>query len=123
MASLESQQPDRYEGSRKNKRRISENFNVDIHPESFIAFQARIYLGNKDEKGYLKIGRNSFIAANSIVRGPSIVLGEFSTVNPFVVFGKVEMGDGVRIGSFTTLAGANHGHQSTEILFTNRPYS
>ena len=100
----------------KIREELATNFNVDIHPESFIAFQARIYLDNKDEKGYLKIGRNSFIAANSIIRGSSIVLGEYSTINSFCsVFGKVQMGDGVRIGSFTTLAGANHGHQSTEI--------
>ena len=39
----------------KIREELAKNFNVDIHPESFIAFQARIYLGNKDEKGYLKI--------------------------------------------------------------------
>ena len=117
VAPLESlQKPDVMKDQGKIREELATNFNVDIHPESFIAFQARIYLGNKDEKGYLKIGRNSFIAANSIIRGSSIVLGEYSTVNSFCsVFGKVEMGDGVRIGSFTTLAGANHGHQSTEI--------
>ena len=49
----------------KIREELAKNFNVDIHPESFIAFQARIYLGNKDEKGYLKIGRNKGFIENT----------------------------------------------------------
>ena len=64
----------------------------------------------------MKIGKISFIAAGTLVRGPSIGIGKNSNINPFCsIFGKFKIGDGVRIGSLTTIAGANHGHKQYNI--------
>jgi len=75
---------------------------AEIDPAAFISPEARVYTES------LKIGANSYIAADTLVRG-DIVMGNHCTVNPYVsLHGKVTMGDGVRIASLATIAGQNH---------------
>jgi acetyltransferase-like isoleucine patch superfamily enzyme len=75
---------------------------VEIDPAAFISPEARVFTES------LKIGANSYLAADTLIRG-DIILGSNCTVNPYVsIHGKVTIGDGVRIASLATIAGANH---------------
>jgi len=75
---------------------------AEISPEAFISPEARVFTDQ------LKVGARSYIAANALVRG-TISIGEDCSVNPFTsLHGKVTLGNGVRIASLVTLAGANH---------------
>jgi len=76
--------------------------NAEIDPAAFISPEAKVFTDS------LKIGANSYIAADAQVRG-EIVMGSNCTVNPYVsLHGKVTIGDGVRIASLATIVGANH---------------
>lgn len=55
-----------------------------------------------------RIGARSYIAAHAYVTG-DVVLGDDCTVNVFtVVRGRVQLGEGVRIGAHTSILGFNH---------------
>ena len=92
------------------RERIIKSCDALIDEESFISENSKIYLDS------FKLGKYSYIAANSLVRGESIEIGQNSTINPFCsIFGKVKIGNGVRIGSLTTIAGENHGYDRYDI--------
>jgi acetyltransferase-like isoleucine patch superfamily enzyme len=84
------------------RRHLQTHAGADIDPAAFISPHARVFTQS------LKIGANSYIAADALVRG-RIILGRHCSVNPYVsLHGNVTIGDGVRIASLTTLAGQNH---------------
>jgi acetyltransferase-like isoleucine patch superfamily enzyme len=82
--------------------RLAAECGAEISPEAFISPEARVFTDQ------LKVGARSYIAANALVRG-TISIGEDCSINPFTsIHGKVTLGNGVRIASLVTLAGANH---------------
>lgn len=70
----------------------------------FVSPNAHVYADK------LQMGDRSYIAANATVRGPHIEMGADCTLNPFAALaGLVTLGDGVRIGTHTSIFGFNHG--------------
>ncbi len=63
----------------------------------------------------LNLGKESWIAANCIIRG-NIEIGDYSSINPGVItIGNIKIGDHVRIAAYTQLMAFNHGHERTDI--------
>jgi acetyltransferase-like isoleucine patch superfamily enzyme len=89
--------------------RLASEYEAEISPEAFISPKARVFA----EK--LKIGARSYIAAHALVRG-ELSIGEDCSINPFTsIHGKVILGNGVRVASLVTLAGANHSFDDLSI--------
>lgn len=60
------------------------------------------------------LGNDSFVAAQAYITG-RVRLGNNCTVNPYVTLREnIQGGDGIRIGAYTCMVGANHGFAETE---------
>jgi len=98
-------QPFNYDKHPEQKARhedLRQTAGAEIDPTAFISPEAKVFTDK------LKIGANSYIAGDALVRG-EIIMGSNCTVNPYAsLHGKVTIGNGVRIASLATIAGANH---------------
>ncbi len=71
----------------------------------------------------LHLGDHCFVAANSYVTD-HVHLGHHCTLNPFVTLrGKIEGGDGIRIGAYTCMVGFNHGFEDTTVPIHKQPHT
>lgn len=87
---------------------------LSLADDVYVAESAAVYC---DE---LRMGERSYIAAHAYVTG-HITLGSDTTINPFsAVRGRVNIGDGVRIGAHTSLLAFNHGTAPGEPIFRQR---
>ncbi|PCJ57988.1 MAG: hypothetical protein COA79_14550 [Planctomycetota bacterium] len=85
-----------------------QKYNVSFEDESYVAEDAAISTES------LKLGFKSFIASGCVLTG-NISIGSYSTVNIYThVCGKVSIGDGVRIGTKTSIFGFNHGFSDVD---------
>lgn len=92
-------------------RELAATGQVDLADDAFIADSAAVFCDK------LRMGARSYIAANAYVTG-KISIGSDSTVNPFaVVRGRIELGDGVRIGAHASLLAFNHGTGPDQPIF------
>lgn len=70
----------------------------------------------------LIMGDRSYIAGDAIVRNTELVIGADCSINAgAVVTGKVKMGDGVRIATYASLYGFNHGFASVDVPIYRQP--
>ncbi|MDF3056736.1 MAG: hypothetical protein K0R17_951 [Rariglobus sp.] len=71
----------------------------------------------------LRLGDHCFVAANSYVTD-QVHLGNHCTLNPFVTLrGKIEGGDGIRIGAYTCMVGFNHGFADPDVPIFRQPHT
>ena len=71
----------------------------------------------------LRLGNQCFVAANAYVTD-FVRLGNNCTLNPFVTLrGKIEGGDGIRIGAYACMVGFNHGFEDTEVPIYRQPHT
>lgn len=90
-------------------------------PNHSIADDAYVAPGADIHTESLAIGSQSWIAAHTLIRG-NLSMGEHCSINPRVsIAGKVRMGDGVRIASFTTIIGFDHGIEDTSTPIFQQP--
>lgn len=70
------------------------------------------------------MGDRSYVAGGAIVRNTDLVMGQDCTVNAYaVITGKVKMGNGVRIATYASIYGFNHGFQSIEVPIFLQPHT
>jgi len=70
------------------------------------------------------MGDRGYVAGGAIVRNTDLVMGDDCTVNAnAVICGKVTMGNGVRIATYASIYGFNHGFQSIEVPIFLQPHT
>jgi acetyltransferase-like isoleucine patch superfamily enzyme len=73
--------------------------------------------------GDFSIGDDSFVAAQAYITG-RVELGRNCSVNPFATLReKIRGGDGIRIGAYACLIGANHGFADVEKPIYRQPHT
>ena len=87
------------------KARLADYAGAKFAPTAYVAAEARIVTQ------HLVVGDGSWIAGHAILRG-DIEMGRDSTVNAYAhLAGKVRIGDGVRIATYASIIGFNHGFE------------
>ncbi|MCR2806591.1 acyltransferase [Paenibacillus soyae] len=70
----------------------------------------------------LSMGDRSYIAGGAIVRNTELVMGADCSINAgAVVTGKVKLGDAVRIATYASMYGFNHGFASVDVPIFRQP--
>ncbi|PYG58636.1 acyltransferase [Rhizobium sp. UGM030330-04] len=96
-------------------RGLEHSANAVFGQDVYIAARAEVHTDR------LLMGAQSWIAGYAIVRG-DIELGENVSINPYAcLFGKVTIGNGVRIASHVSIVGFNHGFDDIDTPIYRQP--
>ena len=88
---------------------------TEIDPSTFVSPLSVTYPDS------FKIGKNSWIAAQAIVRG-DIIIGDNCSINSYsCISGKVTIGSSTRIASLVTIVGFNHGFDDLDKPIHKQP--
>jgi acetyltransferase-like isoleucine patch superfamily enzyme len=98
------------------KARLAEYAGAKFAPTAYVAAEAKILTQ------HLVVGDGSWIAGHAILRG-DIEIGRHSTVNAYAhLAGKVRIGDGVRIATYVSIIGFNHGFEDVHQPIYQQPH-
>lgn len=98
------------------KARLVEYAGAVFAPTAYVATEAKILTQ------HLVVGDGSWIAGHAILRG-DIEMGQHSTVNAYAhLAGKVRIGDGVRIATYVSIIGFNHGFEDVTQPIYRQPH-
>jgi acetyltransferase-like isoleucine patch superfamily enzyme len=95
---------------------LMQQYPIELGQNCFISRKAHLFPDS------LKMGNESFIAAEAIVRNTQLVMGDHCSVNSYaVIVGQVTMGSGVRIASHASIYGFNHGYSQIDLPIYLQP--
>ncbi|MEK3883359.1 acyltransferase [Paenibacillus sp. PL2-23] len=97
---------------------LVERFGCSFGEECFVSPEAMLYPVS------MNIGDRSYIAGGAIVRNTELVAGADCSINTgAVITGKVKLGDAVRIATYASLYGFNHGYASVDVPIHRQPHT
>ena len=98
------------------KARLTEYAGAVLAPTAYVAADAKILTH------HLVVGDGSWIAGHAILRG-DIEMGQHSTINAYAhLAGKVRIGNGVRIATYVSIIGFNHGFEDITQPIYKQPH-
>lgn len=101
---------------RTHQAALEERFGCRFGSDCFVSPEAVLFPDT------LSMGDRSYIAGGAIVRNTELVMGADCSINAgAVVTGKVRMGDGVRIATYASIYGFNHGFASVDVPIFRQP--
>jgi len=104
----------------RHQKKLTKETGASIGERCFISLEAAI-VGSTGKT--FSIGNDSSVAAQAYVTG-RVELGNNCTINPFATLREnIRGGEGIRIGAYACLVGANHGFADTEIPIYKQPHS